>query len=196
MFYPVTLTKDDNGTILVTFPDVPEAVTFGDTPEEALARAQDALLTIFDAFMKDRRDIPSPSPAAGTGVMLPALESTKIALYQAMRASKVNKSQLAKRLDWHLPQVDRVLNVRHGSQLDQIEAALAAVGKRLVVDTADLEPVTLTVRGSAISTGRRVRVRRQAPVHSRRLARAGEKSRNHAGAGRSSALRKIAAKKR
>jgi predicted RNase H-like HicB family nuclease len=36
---PATLTPDDNDTYLVTFPDVEGAVTFGDTIEEALARA-------------------------------------------------------------------------------------------------------------------------------------------------------------
>ena len=36
--YPVTLTKDSNGTILVDFPDFPEAHTFGDTKDEALAQ--------------------------------------------------------------------------------------------------------------------------------------------------------------
>ena len=68
MFYPVTLTKDSNGTILVRFPDVPDAVTFGDTKEEALTHAVDALLTVFDAYMKDKRDIPAP---LGHCVILP-----------------------------------------------------------------------------------------------------------------------------
>ena len=62
MRYPVTITPDD-GQFTVTFPDVPGAVTFGETREEALQRAQDALLTVFDAYMKDRRDIPDPSAA-------------------------------------------------------------------------------------------------------------------------------------
>jgi predicted RNase H-like HicB family nuclease len=74
MRYPVTLTPDD-GTFLVTFPDVPEAITYGETVEEALRRAPDALLTIFDAFMKDRRDIPAPSERGKRFVTLPALET-------------------------------------------------------------------------------------------------------------------------
>lgn len=133
MDYPVRLTKDDNDTFLVTFPDVPEAITFGDTEDEALERAPDALLTIFDAFMKDRRDIPTPSARGKRFVTLPALETVKLALYQAMREDRVNKAELAKRLNWHPPQVDRVLNVRHSSKLDQVEAALGALGKQLVL---------------------------------------------------------------
>jgi len=43
--YPVTLTPDDNGTVLVTFADVPEAITFGADEDEALLNAIDALET-------------------------------------------------------------------------------------------------------------------------------------------------------
>jgi antitoxin HicB len=136
MRYPVNVTPDD-GQFTVTFPDVPEAVTFGKTREEALERAPDALLTIFDAFMKDRRDIPTPSRTTGNTIELPALESAKTELYRAMRAGNIGKAELAKRLDWHLPQVDRVLRVRHGSQLDQMEAAFAALGKKLVLTVVD-----------------------------------------------------------
>lgn len=139
MFYPVTLTKDNNGTILVRFPDVPGAVTFGDTKEEALTHAVEALLTVFDAYMKDKRDIPAPSAIKGKGtfVEVPALDASKLTLYQTMREEKVSKSELGRRLKWHLPQVDRVLQVRHGSQLEQLEAAFAAVGKRLTVTITD-----------------------------------------------------------
>jgi antitoxin HicB len=150
--YPVTLTKDSDGSVLVRFPDVPEAVTFGATREEALARAVDALLTAFDAYMKDRRDIPSPSAVrASARVRVPALDASKIALYQSMRERKVNKSELARRLDWHLPQVDRVLQIRHGSQIEQLEAAFAAVGKRLEINVFDdqvFAPVSLVAKAS------------------------------------------------
>jgi hypothetical protein len=50
-----------------------------------------------------------------------------------MRAQRVNKTELAKRLQVHLPQVDRLLNIRHGSKLDQLEAAAKALGLRLTI---------------------------------------------------------------
>lgn len=137
MRYPVVLTPDSNDTVLVSFPDVPEAVSFGDTEDEALARGLDALLTVFDAFMKDKRDIPTPSARKGRSVEVPALDAAKIEMYRAMRAQGVTKYELARRLDWHGPQVDRVLKIRHGSQIDQVEAAFAALGKRLVVSVED-----------------------------------------------------------
>lgn len=137
MRYPVTLTPDD-GQFTATFPDVPEAVTFGATKEEALRHAVDALLTIFDAFMVDRRDIPAPSVRRGLSVDIPAVDSAKITLYRTMRAMKVSKAELGKRLDWHAPQVDRVLNFKHLSRFTQLEAAFTALGKRVEIVVHDV----------------------------------------------------------
>ena len=172
MRYPVTITPDD-GQFTVAFPDVPGAVTFGHTHEEAFQRAQDALLTIFDAYMKDRRELPEPSAPSKSAatVEVPALDSAKIELYRAMRAADVGKAELAKRLDWHLPQVDRVLKMKHGSQFDQMEAAFGALGKRLVIAVEE-EP-----RRSAVAR------------------RGGRKASRRSRAGRGAAARK-AAKKR
>ena len=64
-------------------------------------------------------------------VSLPPLLVAKVELYNTMLVQQVNKAELGRRLRWHLPQVDRVLDVRHASRLDQLEQALAAVGKRL-----------------------------------------------------------------
>lgn len=139
MDYPVTLERDDNGTILVSFPDLPEAHTFGEDESDALERAKDALATVIDAYIKDRRDIPSPSAlVARYRVTMPALVEAKIRLYETMRAAKVNKSELARRLDWHLPQVDRLLEMTHASKLEQLESAFAVMGKRLIVAVEDV----------------------------------------------------------
>src|SRR5262245_19298467 len=165
MRYPVTITPDD-GQFTITFPDVPEAVTFGETRDEALERAADALLTIFDAFMKHRRDIPSPSQTTGEAIELPALESAKIELYRAMRARNIGKAELARRLRWHPPQVDRVLRVTHGSHLGQMEAAFAALGKKLVVAVVDSHGISPVQRQAANRVGR-------APQRSRKKISAG-----------------------
>ena len=156
MDYPVTLTPDDNGTVLVTFPDVDGAVTFGDTIDEALTRAPDALATILEAYIKDRRPIPVPSTRRTKyRVAVPALVEAKVRLYEAMRAAKVGKAELGRRLDWHLPQVDRLLAMTHGSQLAQLEAAFGALGKRLVVGVEDVAAVR--TRRRARSTPKRRR---------------------------------------
>lgn len=147
--YPVTLTPDDNDTLLVGFPDFPEAHTFGDDEDEALARAVDALETIIDAYIKDKRDIPAPSAVTGASVTLPSLVDTKVQIYAAMRAQRVGKAELAKRLNVFLPQVDRLLDVRHGSKIDQLEAAARALGSCLNVTLVPHEQYTVWSKKSS-----------------------------------------------
>lgn len=130
--YPVTIEPDDNETLLVSFVDIPEAHTFGDDEDEIITRATDCVLTALEGYMKDRRSIPAPSRVlTGRAVVLPALASAKIELYEAMRNAGVRKAELARRLRWHMPQVDRLLSLRHGSRLEHLEAALAALDHRL-----------------------------------------------------------------
>ena len=129
--YPMHLEPDDD-TILVTSPDFPELVTFGDDREEALARSVGALEEAIAARMYDREDIPTPSQGADC-VALPTLITAKVMLYQGMRDQGIGKAELARRLGWSLPQVDRVVDINHRSRLDDMDAALRAVGCQLSV---------------------------------------------------------------
>jgi antitoxin HicB len=154
--YPVTLTPDDNDTILISFVDLP-AQTFGEDREDALRRAVDALATILDAYIKDGREIPAPSTGR-VRVTVPALIEAKIRLYEAMRAAKVTKAELGRRLDWHSPQVDRLFDMKHISQIDQLEAAFTVLDKRLVVGVEDRIPAPLLNQAAAMrKTAHRVR---------------------------------------
>jgi antitoxin HicB len=136
--YRVKLSKDTNDTILAEVPDVPGAVTFGEDREEALLRAPDAIETALMGYIDLRREIPAPR-AGGRGpfVTLPALTEAKLALYTAMRTAGVSKSELARRMNCHMPQVDRLLDLRHASRLDQLEAAFHALGKQLSVQVSE-----------------------------------------------------------
>ncbi len=131
--YPVDL-KPDGETILVTFPDIPEAITFGEDEEEALLQAQDALETALAMYVDGRRDLPIPSLAEGRPMVQPdALECAKLGIYAAMREQGLRKSDMARRLHWHMPQMDRLLDLRHASKFSQIEQAAASLGKRVQV---------------------------------------------------------------
>lgn len=133
--YPVKLSKDTNETILVDVLDIPEAHTFGADREEALLRAPDAIESALMCYIDLRRDIPAPrATSKGPFVTLPAMAEAKLALYTAMRAAKIGKAELARRLDCYLPQVDRLLDLRHASRLDQLEAAFRALGKQLSIE--------------------------------------------------------------
>lgn len=133
--YPITL-EDDDGAVLAMSPDFPELTTFGDDRKEAIGHAARAIEEAIAARIHDRRDIPSPS-RGDIHAVLPTLISVKVLLYQGMREQGVGKAELARRLGWHMPQVDRVLDVEHHSRLDQMDAALRAIGRRLSVTAAD-----------------------------------------------------------
>ena len=133
MRYTVTLTPDDNGTLLVHVPDIPQAVTFGEDREDALARAVDAIETALIGFIDAREPIPAPKAKGSDGVSLPALSVAKIGLYEAMRLEGIGKATLARRLGVALPQIDRMLDLRHHSRMDAMERALAAMGRSLSV---------------------------------------------------------------
>ena len=130
--FPIKLQEDDCG-VLATSPDFPELTTFGDDRDEALARSVSALEEAVAARMHDKKDVPVPSEG-DVCVTLPTLTAVKVILYQGMREQEIGKAELARRLGWHLPQVDRALDVEHHSRLDRMDAALSAIGKKLVVE--------------------------------------------------------------
>ncbi len=136
--YPASLTADPDGGFTVTFRDVPEAITEGDSRDEALLRAEDALELALAMYVSAKEALPAPSASQPGEAMVPlsALGMAKTALYEAMCDQGVGRAELARRLRWHLPQVNRVLDLRHASKMEQIETALAALGLRLIVGVA------------------------------------------------------------
>ena len=128
--YPVELRRDGDGAWLLTAPDFPELATFGKGRKDALARAEDALEEAIAARIAHRDDVPRPSRGRVT-VTLGSLTAVKVLLYRGMREQGVGKAELARRLNWRLPQVDRALDIGHKSRLDRLDAALLAIGLQL-----------------------------------------------------------------
>ncbi|MGZ8289407.1 MAG: type II toxin-antitoxin system HicB family antitoxin [Telluria sp.] len=133
--YPVALTKDTNGTFLVEVPDLPEANSVGDDEDEALLNAVDAIETALEIYFDERRPIPLPSKArkGQATVSLPAIEAAKILLWNEMQSQNIRKAELARRLNVHMPQVDRLFDLRHSSKVEFMEQAAKALGKNLQI---------------------------------------------------------------
>ena len=133
--YPVVLEAQPEGGFVVTFPDVPEAITQGEDEDEALLYAVDALESALSFYVDDRKPLPVPSkPKRGQRTVRPsALECAKLGVYRAMTEQGIKKSELARRLGWHMPQVDRLFDLKHASKLDQIEAAARVLGRHIEV---------------------------------------------------------------
>ena len=79
--YPCVLTLEDEGGFFVSFPDVPEALTGGDSYAEALAMAEDALGAALSMYVEAREDIPVASAAlpGQALVAVPPIVAAKLA---------------------------------------------------------------------------------------------------------------------
>lgn len=130
--YPIDLTPDDNGTLLVRCPLLPMVVTFGEDEADARLYAVDAIETAIASLMADGEDVPiaERSDIPGT-VRLPTLTAVKVELYRALREAGITRAELARRLDWNRESVDRLFRLDHRSRFEQLEAALAVLGKRV-----------------------------------------------------------------
>ena len=135
--YPVELTPDDNGTILVTCPDLPEVATFGEDEKDALGYAVGAIEEALAARMSDRQDIPLPTGDKEPLVRLSMQIGLKVMLYVAMREAGVNKAELARRMGMARQHADRLLNLNHASRLDALDAAFRVLGKEVMVELRD-----------------------------------------------------------
>lgn len=135
LIYPVTLTPDDNGTLLVGFPDIPEANSVGEDEQEALLNAEDALEAALEIYFDEKRPIPMPSKTkkGQPAVTLPALVTAKVLLMNEMLDQKVRKAELARRLDVHMPQIDRLFDLQHSTKLEFIESAYRKLGKQISI---------------------------------------------------------------
>jgi antitoxin HicB len=132
--YPVQLDPEEDGGYVVTLPDIGYGATQGDTVEEALRQAEDFLEEAVLGMIAYSEEVPAPSPAKGRPVVrLPALTAAKLELYRAMRQAGLDKAQLAHRLGWPLTKITHIFDGYHIVRLEQLEAALAALGRRLVV---------------------------------------------------------------
>ena len=116
----------------------PRPSHFGADEDQAMLQAVDALATALSFYIDARKPLPPASKAKrGQRCVRPsALESAKLGVYQAMSAQGIKKAELARRLGWHTPQVDRLFDLRHASRLDQIEAAARVLGRQLEVRVA------------------------------------------------------------
>jgi antitoxin HicB len=133
--WPVSLEPAEEGRFVVNFPDFPEGWSQGETREEALLQAADLLETMVANYMAEGWDLPDPLPgAAGSLVVgLAPLVAAKAELYQALRKAGVTKAELAHRIGISPQQLQRLFSIHHASRLDRLEAAMRALGRRLVV---------------------------------------------------------------
>ena len=138
--YPYIAEPQPEGGWTVTFPDVPEAITQGDTTAEAAAMAEDALVSALSFYIDAGEALPRPSPANHRPVaIVPPLVAAKLALHDAMLESGMSNVALGQRLGLEEKAVRRMRDLLHRSHIGQIETALRLLGKRLEVQVLEMQ---------------------------------------------------------
>ena len=140
--YPIQIDKDDNGTLLITCPALPEVTTFAEDKSEVSERARGAIEEAIAARIAEGREVPAPKSGVSAGLVkellkafvdLPSQTSLKVALYRELAEAHITRAELSRRLSWKREQVDRLFRLNHATRLDQYDAAFRALGLDLSV---------------------------------------------------------------
>ncbi|MPY76196.1 MAG: type II toxin-antitoxin system HicB family antitoxin [Alphaproteobacteria bacterium] len=134
--YAAKFAADEDGRIVVTFRDFPEAVTDGADMDEARKEAVDLLDSTLMFRMRYREDIPAPSKShKGEELVVPdASVAVKIALYIAMRRGNITAAELSRRLGVDNREIQRILNPHHATKTERMDKAIKATGSRAIIE--------------------------------------------------------------
>ncbi len=138
--YPASILREEDGRgFYVRFTDLPEALTGGDDLEDSLAQATDCLAEALAGRIRRGDSIPAPSRLKRRQhpIGVPLYLAPKLALYIAMREQGLRNTELAERLGVSETVVRRMLDPKHNTKPEKIQAALSALGKRIVVSFED-----------------------------------------------------------
>lgn len=140
MKYPACFERTDRNKILITFPDIDEAISQGDDEQDAVEMAEDALITWFAHCIRHGKPINPPSQPKGRKyrmIDLPAMVAVKVELYMAFNAAGITKAELGRRLGIPKTNVDRLFDFKNHTRLDQLQAAFRALGKDLSIHISE-----------------------------------------------------------
>jgi len=132
--YPARLERQ-KGTVIVSFRDLPEAITEGRDRADALAQAIDCLDVALLFRMKEKTPLPAPSRPRRDEVLVPASPqvAAKVAFARAFADAGVTRVALAKRLGVRETEVRRMLDPDHGTRLERLNEGMRALDRQLVI---------------------------------------------------------------
>jgi antitoxin HicB len=132
--YPCRIEEIDRNEFLVTFPDVPEALTSGETRDAALVAAADALVVAIDGYLEAGREVPSPRPARRDEdlIALDPAVAARVVLLREMARLRMSRVALATQLGRDEKAVRRMISGK-GASLEMTLNALKVMGIRPVL---------------------------------------------------------------
>jgi antitoxin HicB len=138
--FPARIVEEEPGEWLVSFPDLPEALTSGDDFDDALAMAEDCLAEAIAGRIDDNEEIPLPSELTEGlySVTCPAQVALKAIIYQVMQSQEITKVKLAEMLEVNEKEARRITDPHHGTKLQTLTRTLRALGKQVITQVVDL----------------------------------------------------------
>jgi antitoxin HicB len=137
--YRARFERGEQRGLVVSFADVPEAITQGSDLADARAMAEEALGLVLLTYLEQGRSLPKPRAKGRTLVEIGVAPdvAAKLAVLEAFTAAGISKSELARRIGKDEKEVRRILDPKHATKLPALTATLRALGKRLVVGVAE-----------------------------------------------------------
>ncbi len=135
MFYPANFEKSEEGGFVVTFINLPEGITQGDTYEAAMEMAEDALISCVEIYFDDEKPFPVPRMVkkGEESVFLPDSVYAKVLLHNTMLKNKMSKAELARLTSIRPPEIQRILTPRHNTKIDTISRIMAKIGNPIAL---------------------------------------------------------------
>jgi antitoxin HicB len=131
--YPATVESQEDGSFLVTFVDLPDTFTEGQSKEEALFNAAEVLSGMLAWRLEEAKDVPAPSQKVKGAHYVAPDAKTQAAMLLRLARGERSLSELARALETSWPSAKRLENPTHWPSLKTLDRAAAALGKKLVL---------------------------------------------------------------
>jgi antitoxin HicB len=128
---------DRRGVVVVSFPDVPEAITEGRGETDARTMAEEALGLTLLTYVQLGKPLPKAKAKTGAPITVAPEVALKLAVLMAFNDAAMTKSEFARRLKKTEKEARRILDPKHPTKLGTLSAALKVLGKRIVVSVAE-----------------------------------------------------------
>ena len=136
MQYYAKITRED-GAFLVQFPDCPGCFTEGNTKEEALANAHEALEGWLEAHLIRGSSPPKPNVSKGEPIAVDVILSAVLQIRWAREALGLSQGQLAAKVGVTQQQIAKLESAGSKPGLHTLQKVASALGSRLVVTLGD-----------------------------------------------------------
>jgi antitoxin HicB len=131
--YPAILETQPNGGFFVSFVDLPDTFSEGETKEETLFNASEVLSAMLVWRLDEAKDVPAPSlKVKGAHYIAPDAKTQAAMLLRLARGER-SLSELARALETSWPSAKRLEDASHWPSLKTLDRAAAALGKKLVL---------------------------------------------------------------